>query len=360
MKILHYSTRLGRSAGGLYHSVSGLARAMAGLGAEITVAGGSERHFETERHVWGDLAVLTHPLDRTRYGFSTAMLGEIGRLKPDILHIHGIWTGGSIYGRFAPKQTKVVVSPRGMLDPWILARKPWLKRPHAALFERPMLARAHLHALSEHEAETASRFMPALRERTFTLPNGVSPVAPIGVSRNGALYLGRLHEKKQVIQLANAWEKSAKKLPLTIAGWGEPAYEPEVAALCAKLKRVHFVGALAGEDKSRALHSASFFILPSLSEGLPMAALEALNHGAIPVLTDACHLPQLFAEDAALRMTEDFSDFASLVRRLETMDEAEKAARSGRARQAAQNFLWPDIARKMLNHYARILEGAPS
>ena len=45
MKILHYSTSLGRSAGGLYHSVSGLARAMAGLGAEITVAGGSEPHF---------------------------------------------------------------------------------------------------------------------------------------------------------------------------------------------------------------------------------------------------------------------------------------------------------------------------
>lgn len=361
MRIVHYSTRLGRSAGGLYHSVSGLARAMANLGAEVMVAGGHESGFADEKHVWGKLPLLTHPLGHSRYGFSLAMQAEIAQLKPDILHVHGIWSAGSIHGRFAPSGTKVVVSPRGMLDPWILARKPWLKRPHAALFERPMLGRAHLHALSEHEAAAALAYMPGLADRIFTLPNGVEPApATEPQNRSGALYLGRLHEKKQVLPLIDAWKQHSKRTVLSIAGWGEPAYEAEVAARCKKQKRVRFVGALGGESKAQALSAANFFILPSLSEGLPMAALEALSHGCIPILTEACHLPQLFAADVALRMEPDFSDFPALLARMEAMSDKEKTARFARARQAARPFFWPDIARSMLDHYARILDGPRS
>jgi poly(glycerol-phosphate) alpha-glucosyltransferase len=361
MRIVHYSTRLGRSAGGLYHSVSGLARAMADLGAEVTVAGGHDNGFADERHVWGQLPLLTHKLGRSRHGFSLAMQAEIAQLKPDILHVHGIWSGGSIHGRLAPRQTKVIVSPRGMLDPWILARKPWLKRPNAALFERPMLARAHLHALSEHEAAAALDYMPALAGRIFTVPNGVEPApTSAGKQRNGALYLGRLHEKKQVLALIDTWERHSKKMMLTIAGWGEPAYEAEIAARCKGQKRVRFVGALHGASKTQALSEAGFFILPSLSEGLPMAALEAISHGCIPILTDACHLPELFAQGAALRMEPDFSDFSTLVVQAEAMSDGEKSERSARARKAAKPFFWPAIARAMLDHYAHILEQAPS
>lgn len=359
MRIVHYSTRLGRSAGGLYHSVSGLARAMATLGAEVIVAGGHDDGFVDERHVWGPLPLLTHRLGSSRYGFSFAMQTEIAHLAPDILHVHGIWSAGSVYGRFAPRGTKVVVSPRGMLDPWILARKPWLKRPHAALFERPMLGRAHLHALSEHEATAALAYMPGLAGRIFTLPNGVDPApASAPENRDGVLYLGRLHEKKQVLPLIDAWSRHARHLLLTLAGWGGAAEEAAVVARCKGRKRVRFVGALGGESKTRALTAARFFILPTLSEGLPMAALEAISHGCIPILTDSCHLPELFAQDVALRMASDFSDFPAILARIESMDEDERAARSTRARYAARSFFWPGIARSMLDNYARILDEA--
>lgn len=360
MRVLHYSTRLGRSAGGLYHSVSSLARAMADLGAETMVAGGRESGFDDDRAVWGRLPLVTQNLGPLRYGFSPGMHTEIARMAPDILHIHGVWSAGAVYGRFMPRHTRIVVSPRGMLDPWILARKPWLKRIHAALFERPMLARAHVHALSEHEALSALSFMPSLAGRIFTLPNGVEAAPAADPSqRQGALFLGRLHEKKQVLPLIEAWERHAKHMVLTIAGWGEAGYETQVAAGCAGLRRVRFVGALAAENKARALSSARFFILPSLSEGLPMAALEAISHGCIPILTDQCHLPQLFEQDVALPVATDLSDLPVAIARIEAMSEAEGLARSSRAREAAQQFLWPDIARSMLDRYARILESAP-
>ena len=43
--------------------------------------------------------------------------------------------------------------------------------------------------------------------------------------------------------------------------------------------RVHFLGPQFGENKAAAYHHASAVILPSLSEGLPMAVLEAWAYG---------------------------------------------------------------------------------
>lgn len=329
------------------------------LGADVSVLGGREARFEEERGVWGRLPLVTYPLGPSRYGFSPAVVSEIARLKPDILHIHGLWSAGSIYGRLAPKATQVVISPRGMLDPWILKRRPWLKTPHAALWERPSLRRAHIHSLTEHEAEAAARFMPEVRERTFVIPNGIGPMDSADAKeRRGALYLGRLHEKKQVLPLIKAWGQHGRKLPLTVAGWGTTEEERLVAAACAKAKNVRFAGALYGEAKSEALSTARFFILPSLSEGLPMAALEAAAHGAVPLLTPACHLANLTMEGRGFEMAESFGDFPKLMSRIERMEETEWQQRSAAVMKATEQFHWPQIARAMLDQYVRILSGS--
>lgn len=360
MRIVHYSTTLSRTAGGMLGAVAGLARATATLGASVAVVGGADAHFVDDRPAWGDLEVRTFPLVSGGYGLDARAFAAIARLKPDILHVHGIWSAASVYGHlFARLGVRIVVTPHGMLDPWILARHPVVKAMHAALLERPMLARSHLHALTQGEASAIAAFMPQLAARTFVVPNGIE--APTAVSpehqRSGALYLGRLHPKKQTLALVHAWA-SAPALAgrhLTIAGWGDAPYQAELAAAIARSPDVTFAGVLHGPNKWDALRRARCMILPSLGEGLPMAVLEAIQHGCVPIITDQCNLPELFDNGVALRIAADFTDFESVTSAALTMPDDCFQQMSGKAQSLAERYHWSNLARMMMAEYQRIL-----
>ena len=359
MKILILSGSLSRSAGGLFYSVSGLAKALLGLGVDVRVIGGADAHFAEDRQQWGEVPLLPFPL-RNGYGLHFGALAEIRRQKPDLVLVQGIWSAIALYGRLCVAlDVPVIVSPRGMLDKWILARRPGVKKIHAALVERPLMRRAFVHALNEPERAATLSFMPSLAERIFVVPNGIPPAeAPAeGERREGALYLGRLHSKKQVTELIDAWSRlpGTAKQRLTVAGWGDPSYTAAVEQAARAAERVDFAGPLYGEAKSQALKRARFFILPSQSEGLPMAVLEAIQHGCIPVITRECNLPELFRDGIAMEIARDFHDFEQVMVRALGMPEDEMKRASAAASSYSQRYLWTEIAGKMLEHCQRIV-----
>nr|WP_263996993.1 glycosyltransferase [Mycobacterium yunnanensis] len=248
-----------------------------------------------------------------------------------------------------------------MLDRWILARRSPVKRVHGALLERPTLRKAHVHALNLSEYESVKRYLPAAAARTFVVPNGVSEHTDKEPrKRTGVLYIGRLHAKKQVIELARHWRSTPdlQDIELTIAGWGDSDYEGRLVEEIAGVDNVRFVGSLYGEEKRIALSSARFFILPSLSEGLPMAVLEALQAGAIPVITDKCNLPEVLDAGVALRIKTNFEDTAKVVTDAERRSEEDLARLSAAGREFSRRYLWPSIAQQMAAHYDSILAGS--
>ena len=70
-------------------------------------------------------------------------------------------------------------------------------------------------------------------------------------------------------------------------------------------ERIQFIGPQFGDDKTATLKAADAFILPSISEGLPMAVLEAWSAGLPALLTPQCNLPEGFASGAALCVSHD-------------------------------------------------------
>jgi glycosyltransferase involved in cell wall biosynthesis len=358
VKILHYCDRLSRNAGGLYYSVSGLALAEKAIGAEVTVVGGADDLFASDAGQWQDLDLRPFPAT-SRYSLHSRALALFVAEKPDIVHLHGIWSASSLYGHLAGWRGKrTVVSPHGMLDPWIVARRPVVKGIHAALFEHPLLRRSFVHALNEAERAATLRFEPSIGDRIFVLPNGVPDLPQVSArQRSGALFLSRLHAKKQVVELIQHWQRndSFNGEKLTVAGWGDPVYEQAVREVIGRSPNIAFAGSLYGSEKASAFVDAKFFILPSLSEGLPMAVLEALSAGCVPIITDQCNLPELFDAGVAIRMATDFSDFPAVMQACLAMTQGAHREMSHRARDFASRYSWTDIARGMLARYEAIV-----
>lgn len=145
-----------------------------------------------------------------------------------------------------------------------------------------------------------------------------------------------------------------------IAGWDDGGFAGGLSAQAAKLglgNTVLFPGALFGHDKEAMLHYANAFVLPSYSEGLPMAVLEAWAHRIPVLMTDACNLPESFSEGAAWRIETAPKLLA------EQLSVALSSDLSGIAdaghRLAKERFSWTRIAQKHLEVYSYLNNSGP-
>ena len=116
--------------------------------------------------------------------------------------------------------------------------------------------------------------------------------------------------------------------------------------------RGHLVGPLHGEEKHASLVHADAFVLPSLSEGLPISVLEAWSYGLPCLLTDQCNLPEGFAANAAMRLpleAEQMPDALECFLGLSSQELADMGERGQRL--VEESFTWSSIASSMTQVY---------
>lgn len=243
----------------------------------------------------------------------------------DLLHLHGIWMFPSSAGATWASATgkPYVVSPHGMLDPWITGRGRWKKAIARLGYERrSWKACAAFHALTEREAKDIKA--ETGRDDVFVIPNA-GPV-PSALS-NGfpaplVTYIGRIHRKKNLLSLVEGWRLAAKPADarLTLAGWGDQQDVDALKAAIAADSSIEFIGSIFGMEKHALIARSRFVILPSLSEGLPMAILEAWAAGVPTIMTDQCNLPEGFAAGAASECGFDAESIATALSRAFAQD----------------------------------------
>jgi poly(glycerol-phosphate) alpha-glucosyltransferase len=176
------------------------------------------------------------------------------------------------------------------------------------------------------------------------------------------LYLGRLHPKKGLPTLLRSWREAISKNGdwiLVIAGWDQAGHRSELEQLVAQLgisDSVKFVGPLFGAQREAAYQSATAFVLPSLSEGQPLAVLEAWSHALPVIMTRECNLGEGFEMGAAVRMEPTI---ASGIDALETLfslgDAALREMGMCGKRLVASSFSWPRIAAEMFSVYQWVM-----
>ncbi|HUL59762.1 MAG TPA: glycosyltransferase [Anaeromyxobacteraceae bacterium] len=381
MRALHLTWLLSRAGGGIPPVVGALAVAQRRAGVEAQVAG--IRDPGAPPAVDGGTPVrLFDAVGPLALGWAPRLAADLAGAPPDLLHLHGLFTWPSQAARCWGRRTgrPVVVAPHGMLDPWALANSAWKKRAFRWLVEDDNLRRAAcLHALCAEEAAQLRRL--GLRNAVAVVPNGVEvadvPDAPdrgafgrafpVASGRRVLLFLGRIHPKKGLPVLLDAWADLGRAGVLARDGWllaiagpDQLGHRAEVEGRARDLGAsgsVLFTGPLYGGGKAAALAAASGFVLPSQSEGLPMAVLEALAWRLPALVSRACNV-DVEAWRAGLVFDLDAGAVARALGAFLSLTDAERAAMGARGRaEVERRHAWPRVAAELSAVYGWLLGG---
>jgi poly(glycerol-phosphate) alpha-glucosyltransferase len=338
-----------------------------------------EVRFPRERLICGPL------LGPSRLRLSPFLIRRLSKIENNgrlIVHLHGLWTYvGYVVGALR-KQWKcpLVLSPHGSLEPYALAISPRKKALASLLYERRNLMTAScMWALSAQEEASIRAY--GYTGRVTVIPNGVNQaiacsadeVTTFRARHNIApgsrvlLFLSRIARIKNLPLLLKAFAKDVSMHPewvLLIAGSDESGHIHEVRALIRELeieKSVRVIGPVLGREKACAFTSASLFVLPSHSEGLPIALLEAMEYGRPVLVTDSWAFPVKTFAEFGWRVAANEAKFgAALLQAMNTSED--DLADMGRAAKATvrKDFNWDAIAQQACSLYASLLARDPN
>ncbi|HEX2212005.1 MAG TPA: glycosyltransferase family 4 protein [Mycobacterium sp.] len=155
--------------------------------------------------------------------------------------------------------------------------------------------------------------------------------------------LGRLGHRKGTYDLVRAVELLPEtvrtELSVVLAGDGEVAEVRELVAARGLDKVIDVVGWVDASGRDKLLRRASIFALPSYDEGLPMAVLEAMAYGVVPITTPVGGIPEAVTDgvDGVLVPPGDPALLAEALQRLVEGDQL-RARLAAAARQRAAAF----------------------
>jgi poly(glycerol-phosphate) alpha-glucosyltransferase len=314
------------------------------------------------------------------FGYAPALARQLRERvqKDSVIHVHGLWMYPGRLARSLSEATGAarIISPHGMLEPWALRNSRWKKRLAAWAFENQNLRTATcLHALCQSEAEQIRHY--GLNNPIAVIPNGIAPAEfsslpdrsqleahfPGLRGRHWVLFLSRIHPKKGLPHLLQAWARIRKSgdWTLIIAGPDQLGHEAEMKGLATELgldRDICFTGALQGQEKLAALGGAKLFVLPSFSEGFSMAVLEAAACGLPVLLTPQCHFPDLAGNGGGIEVTPDVAGCEAGLKQLLALSPSELAAMGARGKQLVQkSYTWATVADRMLDVHRWIKGG---
>ena len=394
MNIGFVSDSLSTTAGGIFEIERSLALHLRGLGISVTAWGVRDEPWERVADEWDGIECRLRERSGPRiFGYVPGLVSDLVDSDCELLHLQHLWMYPSVAVHRWHRRTgrPYLVTANGMLEPWTLSRSKWIKRAAALCYENRMLrSAASLQANTEKEAADFRAY--GLRNPICLIPNGValpevSSSEPLRQRSGGPrvlLFLGRLHPKKGLVNALRAWAEvmgeeargtGREAWQFVIAGWDQGGHGDELKALCRELgldysdnpsgnsdsaspAPVIFNGPAFGKEKDALMRKAEAFILPSFSEGLPMAVLEAWAYGIPVLMTDHCNLPEGFTAGAAIRIGTEVPGIAGGLRELFQGSPGDLEAMGGAGRTLVEEqFTWPKVAAQMKEVYEWMLGG---
>jgi glycosyltransferase involved in cell wall biosynthesis len=319
MRILHV-TPFHESAiamGGIAVGTGSLARAQVRAGADVTVFTTDLGMGKTAVPQAGGVDTRCFHVGKMAPSFLSgqminALVKELSGF--DIVHIHGLWNlvANSAALLAICGGHPFVLSPRGMMNRWAFRYRRWKKVPVWYLFQRHVVRNAaclmftseeeqqQSLALIDHHSTTVVPFGPEGPQGSTNWPRGIFR-ARLGVDAETPLlaFVGRIHPVKGLHVLLEAIQSASESIPglqIVIAGPDDHRHQMHLQQHTLRLRivdRVHWVGALVGDEKRALLQDADLFMFVSFSENLGLAAIEAMASGTAVVLGEGVNVAAL-------------------------------------------------------------------
>lgn len=312
------------------------------------------------------------PATRSRFRLAPELRRALEQLPAGtLLHLHGgllpeMWAVARLA---SARGLPFVLTPHGCYAARALRHNRWRKALYRGLFDRSVLeGAALLHGVGTDSLNGLRS--PRMQSKAVTIPNGYEvgePPSPAETAELIVTYCGRLSPPKGVHELVAGFALVAGELPdlhLRMVGDGPARSSLEAEVGRAGLSgRVHFTGALFGEEKRAALRASAGFALTSHHEGFPMALLEAAALG-LPLLvspgTGFTERVSRWGCGVNVGSTEP-RDVADALRRLARQSAADRRAMGEQARRMMEEELDRRIVAWRLEAelYARARGGQP-
>ncbi|MBW0014548.1 MAG: glycosyltransferase family 4 protein [Mycobacterium sp.] len=225
--------------------------------------------------------------------------------RVDVLHVHYSWRGSTVR-----KSVPLFVARlRGIptilhchtshFFSWFDELPPLRRRAVRAALRADyavLLAQSHLAGfcarLGYQESNVRVLHNPVVMPAADPSPRTRRPL--------GVVSLGRLGVNKGSYDLVRAIgllpDVIRGNLRVTLAGDGEVEQVREFARENGLGDTVDVVGWVGPLERDRLLADSAIFVLPSYSEGLPMAVLEAMANGVVPVITAVGAIPEVVTD----------------------------------------------------------------
>ena len=293
---------------------------------------------------------------------------ELRRISPDLIHDHGIWTLPNWRSARLAKHTaaSLVVSPRGMLEPWSLRQKRLKKRVAWLAYQRRVLEQADgLHATCS--AEAAQFRALGLTASVGVIPNGLDRSVDWGwrptksTCRRTATFLSRIHEKKGIEMLIDAWcQVRPEGWAMRVVGPGDSRYVEKLRGLACDRGLADswsFEAAVTGDGRVEVLAAADLFILPTFSENFGNVVLEALAAGTPVLTTTGTPWSELDSRGCGWYVDPTVPSISAGLAAATSLSRQELAEMGVRGSSyARQEFTWPVIAARMAAFYGSLVD----
>ncbi|QJR30727.1 glycosyltransferase [Limnobacter profundi] len=293
--VAHVSSSLTSSGAGVTEVVYQLSRHQnLGSSLHVVVVGLVDDCWANESSQWSDIETIPFStIGPKQFGYAKNLTRTLVELNPDLVHLHGAWMypAKAVLDWHRVTKRPYIISVHGMLAPVALSYGSIKKRIVSYLYQDDVFLNASMMHSTSHQ-ESVDIMTYGLDIPVVQIPNGVVVpkfVRNVEPELKKVITLGRVHKKKGLKNLLVAWsflESSFPDWELEIIG-PDDGGELQILknlAMQMKLRRVVFSGAVFGDAKWYKYHSASIFVLPTLSDNFAITVAESLAC-AVPVIS---------------------------------------------------------------------------